>query len=241
MRHECGSQNFRRHFYKPSCNVLIVYFFPAARREASKLRKELLAKGFRTPSAKVLRISPFNILVMGEVGSGKSSAINTFVTAMHDDAETYLPALSLALPDDNVTPFYKRYSVNPKSDLMLYDSWGIYHGQNYVDESLQRMLEGRMVDTGAVRGQVYLDRETRTSGSSSEPPPYVQGDTLSPEANSVAARKRQIHMVVFCASVLKPWAQAGNTSPSDFDILSKMASLMKEIHETSGQQHKVLA
>lgn len=165
---------------------------------------------------------------MGEVASGKSAAINTFVTAMHDDSNVYRPALSLCLAEGSVTPFYMRYSVNPNSDIMLYDTWGIHGRTNYMDGSLQRILNGVMEDgfiekSGAARIQWNETSETvAASAPKTSPKPHT------------AKSRRAIDMVVFCASALKPWAQFETARPSDYDILIRMAELMREIHERRG-------
>ncbi|XP_062501197.1 uncharacterized protein LOC134178348 isoform X2 [Corticium candelabrum] len=89
-----------------------------ARRDASKSKAELLQQGFGGEAVKQLGFSPFNILILGDAGSGKSSLINTFISAMRSstDMEGYCgPAL-------------------------------ILQGQETIDKTLSRTIEGKMDD-----------------------------------------------------------------------------------------------
>ena len=177
------------------------------------------------PSSKQLGIFKFNILVLGEIGSGKSAAINTIRTALHPGDNLHEAAL--ALGGSNIgTTIYERYRLSPKAEIYLWDTWGIYRSQNYVDDSLRMMLEGRLE-----RQTTYVkDRTAKDSNPiSSRSNVTYRGASCTEEER----KSREIHMVVFCVRADKAFAQT-RSSPTDFDILVKMGELMKDIHQSKG-------
>ena len=95
------------------------------------------------PSSKQLGIFKFNILVLGEIGSGKSAAINTIRTALNPGDNLHEAALAMG-GSGVVGTFYERYRLSPKAEVYLWDTWGIYQSKNYVDDGLRMMLEGRL-------------------------------------------------------------------------------------------------
>ena len=178
--------------------------------------------------AKLLGISKFNILVLGEVGSGKSAAINTIRTALHPGDNLHEAALALG-GQGNVTTFYERYRLSPKAGVYLCDTWGIYQGKNYVDDGLRMMLEGRLErETAEVEGSIKRTAKDSNPISSLPNVTYREASCTEEERKS-----REIHMVVFCVRADKPFAQT-SSSPADFDILVKMGELIKDIHQSKG-------
>ena len=160
---------------------------------------------------------------MGEVASGKSSAINSFVTAMHDDEEMYFPALSLGVQDDHVTTGYRCYTLPEKSGIVMFDAWGIYLNKTYLDDSLSKMLDGVMPEGGREATSVL-----ETKQSDEKPPSYSTAEYKG------IIPGREIHMVVFCVSGESHWAQADEIVQADYEELSKMINMMKEINEKKG-------
>eukprot|EP00118_Oscarella_pearsei_P013665 m.110976 g.110976 ORF g.110976 m.110976 type:complete len:196 (+) comp37415_c0_seq1:302-889(+) len=173
---------------------------------------------------------------MGEIGSGKSTVINAFNTALSPDDILHMPSLALSLPDDHVTGAFKRYKLCPNHDLFAYDTWGIYFGQTYLDDSLRKILVGLMPTNSDKIEEVTRDEIGGNGEGELEPNLFsenaqeVYPKVVYPEE---IQKKKQMHMVVFCVKASKPYAKAPQDG-ANFETASAIGKLMKEIHETTG-------
>ena len=216
---------------KPKIIVICVELFWsifAARRDASKSKAELLQQGFGGEAVKQLGFSPFNILILGDAGSGKSSLINTFISAMRSstDMEGYCgPALILQGKSGSSSNPCKPYILNINSDVVLYDTCDVYTDQETIDKTLSRTIEGKMDDVS-----IQMRVACRVQQSRDDLGSKLQC-SKSPHA---ANRKTKIHLVVFCVNGTDPWAQLEGVTPSDLVPLQVMATLMKKIENQKG-------
>ena len=96
-----------------------------------------------------------NLVVLGEMGAGKSSLINTMITALHNDTEIYQEALSFGESNAHVTKRLSSYSL-PDLNVKLWDAWGWTNSnyQNQLTYLLDGQLEaGFLMDNSARRGE----------------------------------------------------------------------------------------
>jgi len=151
------------------------------------------------------RVRAFNTLVFGVIGAGKSSWINSIVTALSHQVENQLA--SVGGTSGHVTTQLVRYRLYnipdvPEVPLNLWDSWGVTLS-NYDEEFIGALLKGD-VPSGFKIASTYSPRDNTVNNATDYP--------LS----------REMHAVV----IVVPQAIT-----EDSDMLQKMQKVVQQMIE----------
>jgi hypothetical protein len=111
--------------------ILEIIKSPEATKNAyEKLRDDI--QNYKIPAICVeAGIQHFNICLFGEIGNGKSSALNSTVTALQDSNDTPNFIAKTGNATESFTKELRKENLNKAGTIKLWDTWGWQKSQTY--------------------------------------------------------------------------------------------------------------
>jgi predicted GTPase len=115
---------------------------PQARQEEFE-RKHKIYGIYQIPNdLKIKGVKQINILLLGRMGAGKSSLLNTTISTL---AGHWKPYAIFRSDVETVSKQLKKYPITPDGSICIWDSYG-WSGNNYKGQELDLILEGYLQD-----------------------------------------------------------------------------------------------
>jgi len=125
------------------------------------LSEELL--NYAPPSFQQFKLTHFNFLIVGGMGTGKSSLINTLLTALDSRIRTDQKVRDN--PEEHITRHFSKALLT--SNLIVADSWG-WSKDNYNRREFEYMLQGRLKTSAPLTAGVEIDKHLKIFTSETE-------------------------------------------------------------------------